>query len=56
MLASILNLIIDTIATILAALMLFRFWMQVVRVRPPFSLGQLIFRLTDWLVLPLRRA
>ena len=24
--------------------------------RPPFSLGQLIFRLTDWLVLPLRRA
>jgi len=56
LLASILNLIIDTIATILAALMLFRFWMQVVRVRPPFSLGQLIFRLTDWLVLPLRRA
>jgi YggT family protein len=36
--------------------MLFRFWMQVVRVRPPFSLGQFIFRLTDWLVLPLRRA
>jgi YggT family protein len=55
-LVSIFNLIIDTIATIVAGLMLFRFWMQVVRVRPPFSLGQFIFRLTDWLVLPLRRA
>ena len=56
MLSSIFNLIIDTVATIVAGLMLFRFWMQAVRVRPPFSLGQLIFRLTDWLVLPLRRA
>ena len=56
MFVSIFNLIIDTIATIVAGLMLFRFWMQVVRVRPPFSLGQFIFRLTDWLVLPLRRA
>ena len=55
MLSSIFNLIIDTVAAIVAGLMLFRFWMQVVRVRPPFSLGQLIFRLTDWLVLPLRR-
>jgi YggT family protein len=55
-LSSIFNLIIDTVATIVAGLMLFRFWMQAVRVRPPFSLGQLIFRLTDWLVLPLRRA
>ena len=52
---SIFNLIIDTAATILAGLLLFRFWVQAVRVRPPFSLGQFIFRLTDWLVLPLRR-
>jgi len=49
------NLIIDTVATLLAALLLLRFWMQAVRVRPPFPLGQFIFRLTDWLVLPLRR-
>jgi YggT family protein len=55
-LSSIFNLIIDTVAAIVAGLMLFRFWMQVVRVRPPFSLGQFVFRLTDWLVLPLRRA
>ena len=52
---SIFNLVIDTAATIVAGLLLFRFWMQAVRVRPPFSLGQFIFRLTDWLVLPLRR-
>lgn len=55
MLYSIFNLVIDTAATIIAGLLLFRFWMQAVRVRPPFSLGQFIFRLTDWLVLPLRK-
>lgn len=49
------NLIVDTIATLLAALLLLRFWMQAVRVRPPLSLSQFMFRLTDWLVLPLRR-
>ncbi len=53
---SIFNLIIDTVAAILAGLLLLRFWMQAVRVRPPVSLGQFIFRLTDWLVLPLRKA
>ncbi len=55
MIHSIFNLVIDTLATIVASLLLFRFWMQAVRVRPPFSLGQFIFRLTDWLVLPLRK-
>jgi YggT family protein len=29
--------------------------MQVVRVRPPTSIGQFTFQLTDWLVRPLRR-
>ncbi len=56
MVYSIFNLIIDTVSTILAGLLLFRFWMQAVRVRPPFALGQFVFKLTDWLVLPLRRA
>lgn len=55
MIYNLFNLIIETVATLLAALLLLRFWMQAVRVRPPFSLGQFIFRLTDWLVLPLRR-
>ncbi len=55
MVYSIFNLIVDTVATVLAALLLLRFWMQAVRVRPPYSLGQFIFKLTDWLVLPLRR-
>jgi YggT family protein len=52
---SIFNLIVDTVASVLAGLLLLRFWMQAVRVRPPLSLGQFMFRLTDWLVLPLRR-
>lgn len=56
MIYNIVNLVVDTVATVLAALLLLRFWMQAVRVRPPFSLGQFIFRLTDWLVLILRRA
>ena len=55
MIYSVFNLIIDTVASVLAALLLLRFWIQAVRVRPPFSVGQFIFRLTDWLVLPLRR-
>ncbi len=52
---NILNLIIDTVASVLAGLLLLRFWMQAVRVRPTLSLGQFMFRLTDWLVLPMRR-
>lgn len=55
MVYSIINLIIDTVASVLAALLLLRFWMQAVRVRPPLALGQFIFKVTDWLVLPLRR-
>lgn len=55
MVYSLINLIIDTLASVLAALLLLRFWMQAVRARPPLSLGQFMFRLTDWLVLPLRR-
>jgi len=54
-LTSILTLIVDTIAGVLGGVLLLRFWMQVVRVRPPTSLGQFIFQLTDWLVRPLRR-
>ena len=51
----ILQLIVDTIAGVLGGVLLLRFWMQVIRVRPPSSIGQFIFTLTDWLVRPLRR-
>jgi YggT family protein len=52
---SIFTLIVDTIAAVLGGVLLLRFWMQVVRVRPPNALGQFIYQLTDWLVKPLRR-
>lgn len=55
MLQSILTLIVDTIAAVLGGVLLLRFWMQVVRVRAPYTLGQFTFQLTDWLVRPLRR-
>jgi YggT family protein len=54
-LQSIFTLIIDTAASVLGGVLLLRFWMQVVRVRPPMALGQFTFQLTDWLVRPLRR-
>ncbi len=55
MLTSILTLIVDVIAGVLGGVLLLRFWMQVVRVRPPLAIGQFTFQLTDWLVRPLRR-
>ena len=55
MLYSIVSLIVDTAAAFLAGVLLLRFWMQVVRVRPPSSMAQFVFQLTDWLVRPLRR-
>ena len=55
MLQDILNLIINTVAGMLGGLLLLRFWMQAIRIRPPNSIGNFTFILTDWLVLPLRR-
>jgi YggT family protein len=52
---SIFSLIIDTVAAVLGGVLLLRFWMQVVRIRPPSSIGQFTFQLSDWLVRPLRR-
>jgi len=52
---SILQLIIDAAAAVIGGVHLLRFWMQAIHVRPPHSLGQFIFTLSDWLVRPLRR-
>lgn len=52
---SILQFIVDTAAALLGGLLLLRFWMQAIRVRPPAQVGHFIFTLTDWLVRPLRR-
>jgi YggT family protein len=54
-LQSIVTLIVDTVAGLLAVVLLLRFWMQVVRVRPPMSVAHFTFKLSDWLVKPLRR-
>ncbi|GAC1407245.1 MAG: YggT family protein [Burkholderiaceae bacterium] len=55
MLYSIFTLIIDTVASVLGGVLLLRFWMQMIRVRPPNAVGQFTFQLSDWLVQPLRR-
>jgi len=52
---SIVMLIVDTVAGLLGAVLLLRFWMQAIRVRPPSSVAQFTFQLSDWLVRPLRR-
>ncbi|WP_229632245.1 YggT family protein [Pseudoduganella violaceinigra] len=51
----ILKLIVDVIASLLGGVLLLRFWMQAIRVRPPPSVAQFTFQLSDWLVRPLRR-
>lgn len=55
MLQNIFALIIETIASVLGGVLLLRFWIQVVRVRPPQQLAQFVFTLSDWLVRPMRR-
>jgi YggT family protein len=52
---SIFTLIVDTVAGVLAGVLLLRFWMQAIRVRPPAAVAQFIFQLSDWLVRPMRR-
>lgn len=51
----ILKLIVDVVASLLGGVLLLRFWMQAIRVRPPSSVAQFTFQLSDWLVRPLRR-
>jgi YggT family protein len=49
------NLVINLVGGLFAGVLLLRFWMQLVRVRPPPQIAQFTFQLTDWLVKPLRR-
>jgi YggT family protein len=49
------SLVIDLVGGLFAGVLLLRFWMQLVRVRPPPQIAQFTFQLTDWLVKPLRR-
>ena len=51
----IVQLIVDAAATILGGVLMLRFWMQAIRVRPPASVAQFTFTLSDWLVRPMRR-
>ena len=51
----ILQLIVNAAASVLGGVLLLRFWMQATRVRPPASVAQFIFALSDWLVRPMRR-
>lgn len=55
MLHGIFTFIIDIVTGFFAGFLLLRFWMQVQRVRPPSSLAQAIFQITDWIVHPIRR-
>jgi len=54
-LQNIFTLIIETIASVLGGVLLLRFWIQAVRVRPPQQLAHFIFTLSDWAVRPMRR-
>lgn len=51
----IVQMIVNTVAYILGGVLLLRFWMQAIRVRPTASVAQVTFTMSDWLVRPLRR-
>ncbi len=55
MLQNIFTLIVETIASVLGGVLLLRFWIQAVRVRPPQQLAQFIFTMSDWAVRPMRK-
>jgi YggT family protein len=54
-LQNIFTLIVETIASVLGGVLLLRFWIQAVRVRPPQQLAQFIFTMSDWAVRPMRK-
>jgi len=47
--------VINTVASILIGVLLLRFWMQAIRLRPPQNVGEFVYTLSDWLVKPMRR-
>jgi len=49
------NLVLDTVAGLFAGVLLLRFWIQIVRVRPPQQVAQFTFQLSDWIVKPMRK-
>ncbi len=55
MLLQLLYLILNSLVCLLAGVLLLRFWMQAIRIRPPSPVAEFTFQLTDWLVLRLRR-
>lgn len=55
MLQDIFSLIVNAAASVLGGVLLLRFWMQLIRLRPPISIGQFLFQASDWLLRPLRR-
>ena len=50
-----LNLVLDTVSGLFAGVLLLRFWMQIVRIRPPQQVAQFTYQLSDWIVKPMRR-
>ncbi|MDP5008675.1 MAG: YggT family protein [Glaciimonas sp.] len=55
MLQNIFSLILETAGAVLGGVLLLRFWIQAVRVRPPQQVAQFMFSVSDWLVRPLRK-
>ena len=55
MLYQIVTLLLDVVAGLLTGACLLRLYMQLQRIPFANPVGQLVFALTDWLVMPLRR-
>lgn len=55
MIQGLLQTLIDMASAFFGGLMLLRFWLSTLRIRPPMQLGQFILTLTNWLAAPLSR-
>lgn len=55
MLYDIFLLICDVICSIQASVLLIRFWIQVIQVRPPLPVSKILLQLSDWIVQPINR-
>lgn len=55
MLGDIARFLLNIVFTLFGAVLLLRVWLQMVRMPPYNSVSRTVFKITDWLVVPLRR-
>ncbi len=55
MLFDIYSMVLRAVSGLLIDVLLLRFWMQAIHMRPPYNVGEFVYTLSDWLVKPMRK-